>query len=436
MVERYTCPICVEDVRQEKVISCPACNMEVCQTCFVQRIKTSYENDGSFKCMNPICDHKCDRTFVCRILPASIVFSTLKKHHEEVLFQKEKFMLPLAMSIIPFIDKENELKKQKKDIHTQINILKTNLDTNDKIKVLKARIKEIDIIVSDCINRREELINPRHLTESPTNTPIEILCPCPSDDCRGYIKKVDKKCGMCNTEICGKCYIITSDDHICNLDDVESVKLINKECKTCPNCGVISRKTEGCAQVWCYACHKAWDWRTRLIDNGPIFAKDYLIYMRKRMPVQNECNQLFNPTHHLPHLQNLYPATCTDQVIDEVLQYFEIACEYGYNYGMIAAPNNMDLRISFLKKEIDENEWKQLLYKRDKAHILKSELNNMYCAYKETMKDAIKKVCESKSETELKENIEIMRDFNKMMVTEYIQLTKAFNSKQTCPFII
>ncbi len=429
MAQTFTCPICAEDVFRGQIIACPKCDMQVCQTCVVQRIKTTNGGDGSYKCMNPNCDHTCDRTFIIRNLPPSIVFTTLKKHREEVLFEREKALLPATMTLIPVMTKEKELKAERDEIYAQISIL-------------KARLKDIDLNIMECVVQRQQItngINPRttsSATSKPSPVKMEIICPCSAKECRGFVMKANKKCGLCNSEICGKCHVILTADHKCNSDDIASVELIKKECKACPGCGVPSRKTEGCAQVWCYVCHKAWNWNTRQIENGPIHAWDYLNHMRtNNQAVPVACGTHLNPAHHLPRLQSKYPKTCTNEVVDEVLLLFQVVAEYIYEMNtQIRAPDNTDLRISYLKKEIDEKQWKQLLHKRDKAYTFKIEIHRMRVAYTQIMRDAITNLCNSQNEKQFEENLSALRDFHNIMVVEYGQLAKAFTSKRQCPW--
>jgi len=48
--------------------------------------------------------------------------------------------------------------------------------------------------------------------------------------------------------------------HICNDDDINTVKLLTENVKNCPKCEFPIYKTEGCDHMWCPECHTMFNW--------------------------------------------------------------------------------------------------------------------------------------------------------------------------------
>ena len=84
--------------------------------------------------------------------------------------------------------------------------------------------------------------------------------------CNGYIVMNDKKerrCIKCNTRYCTECSeIFEGDEHVCDPDVIETIKLITQECHKCPCCGVPIFKISGCNHMFCTNCHNGFDWHT------------------------------------------------------------------------------------------------------------------------------------------------------------------------------
>lgn len=69
--------------------------------------------------------------------------------------------------------------------------------------------------------------------------------------------------------------------HVCNPDNVETVRLLRTDTKPCPSCGTYIHKTEGCDQMFCISCKQLWSWRTGKIEERG-HNPHYLEWMRSR----------------------------------------------------------------------------------------------------------------------------------------------------------
>lgn len=439
MSTKVTCPVCCENVHSCKIISCSKCEFGICYKCIVEYTKTLKTIE--IKCMNTNCNHIWDRTFICRQLPASIVYGPLKKHREEMLLEKEIATLPATSQLIPMISESKKMQEEMSKIRELIKKYKGILSELEleyypllrRITILKNDLEGVGDVLAPVAVKEEN----------------EIMCPCPTKDCRGFVFKKTSCCTICNVELCSKCHVVVGAEaeHECNPDDVASVALIKKECKPCPNCGVPSRKTDGCSQVWCIMCHKAWDWKTGKIDEGYVHATDYYNYMRAngleipaRGAAGGACNR-GDPTFCFTYMGRKYPELFTKDEESFLFRRWQLALEYTGNYHR--EPNNIafvDLRLKYLNKEIDKKKWKGLLHKRDKEFALFTEIYRMQQAYGRTMHDSILIICDNYNKKEsfdvLKENLKLIHRVHEMMVDEFYVVTHAFKSKRVCPFAI
>lgn len=427
---KVTCPICIEDRKTTQILACPSCHNEVCHSCICNYAANVM---GDMKCMN--CNHPWDKVFIFKSLPPSVV-TKLKEYRQRFLFDKEKAMLPLTTNLIPLMSQEEDLNKKKKEI-------------NDMIKHLKDELRAVDHELINCSAAKARIINAMTVgvgaVNANTNTEEQaskkaaintVICPCPQNNCRGFVSSTNNACALCNTQICRRCHVVQTDDHECKPEDIASVDLIKKECKECPSCGVPSKKTEGCSQVWCIVCKKAWDWNTRKIEQGPIHATDYYHYMRaNNIAIAPVCGRQADPAAALPALQRAFPDVFTTKVCETIFNRYRCAMEYRlYLNNIIQPTDNTDLRLKYLKQELDDKTFKMLLHKRDKQYHMNVEIHRIRAAYTQLMRDAITAVCTARHKDTLQAAISAQEEIHTMMVSEFNKLMQAFDSKRACPF--
>jgi hypothetical protein len=113
----------------------------------------------------------------------------------------------------------------------------------------------------------------------------EFIMPCSKEDCRGFLS-TQYKCGICDHFTCAKCFDPIGlskggDGHACKPENVESADLIRAQTKPCPCCGTRISKIDGCDQMWCTQCHKAFSWNTGKIVTGVIHNPHFYQYQRE-----------------------------------------------------------------------------------------------------------------------------------------------------------
>ena len=431
-VIKRTCPICCENVFSYKTISCSKCEFEVCHKCIVEYTKTLKVTE--IACMNTDCKHIWDRSFICRSLPTSIVYGPLKNHREDMLLEREIATLPETSQLIPMMNDSKILSLEMEDIRVQITKLKNLLGEKEdlyyplqqKIKTFKAELEGETVAESKDEAKQVD----------------QIMCPCPAKDCRGFVFKNTSCCTICQVEICSKCHVIVEDKHECKEADIASVALIKKDCKSCPGCGVPSRKTDGCSQVWCIMCHKAWDWNTGKIDYGYVHATDYYNYIRAKgleIPQRDVGGECGDPTFRITYMSRNHPSIFTNQEQTFLFRRLQLSLEYtGIHNRPPANIALVDLRLKYLNKEIDKIKWKRMLHKRDKEFALTTEIYRLKQAYGRTINDCIMNLCANYNKKVslciLQENLNGIHKVHEMMIEEYDTIAHAFKSKRTCPF--
>jgi hypothetical protein len=107
----------------------------------------------------------------------------------------------------------------------------------------------------------------------------KALRTCPADGCRGFLDE-SWECGMCAVQVCASCRAPITGEHLCNSDDIESAKAIDKETRGCPKCATAIFKIDGCDQMWCTQCHTAFSWRTGAVENN-VHNPHFFEWMRK-----------------------------------------------------------------------------------------------------------------------------------------------------------
>lgn len=401
-----TCSICIEEVHDALFIKCPMCVNEYCHSCFKEYVKTL---KNEVKCM--CCNTEWEQAFIYRNLPLHIVYTVLKSKRADILLEREKAQLPAA-----------QLQMQRRN-----NILAVNKE----IQELKDRLYVL----------REHQRNGYRTLSDDSNKVNPLVCGCPLDTCRGFITKPGYKCGICETAICRKCNVILGTVHECKEEDIKTVKVLKSDTKPCPGCGAASKKTDGCNQVWCIMCKKAWNWNTGKLENGAVHATDYLNFLRRngqtvpRAAGDDRCPNANDSWRRFPRQFARYTLEMEKTQYDHIIKIYQRVAEYEYE-GMRRGPvmDNADIAISYLENKIDEKKWTALIVKRDKQFTFDTEIATMKTAFFYGLCDIFSRfVLHPSLRTDI---IKEILEFEKMMLSEYSKLANVFKSKRKAPFSV
>jgi len=330
--------------------------------------------------MNPECGKPWTRKHIRDAFTLVFINGPLCQHKEQVLFDKERALLPATQSIV---EGKIEAKKIQKEIH----------DVYTQITALRDQINQLEIAKRQAENRRPRL------------EARAFVRACPAEDCRGFLSS-QWKCGVCEKWTCPDCHVLkgyTRDaEHTCNEDDVATARLLAADTKPCPKCATGIFKIDGCDQMWCTQCHTAFSWRTGRIEER-IHNPHYYEWRRRtgggempRDPLDTPCGR--NLDHHLYEafsrmLRHHYTATQNYRGVlkqlDEIIRYgthMLLAERHGpVNYER----RNEDLRVRYLMNEITMEDMRLILQRDEKRNDRNQEISDVYTLLCTTVTDIL-----------------------------------------------
>ena len=414
------CVICVEKItsQKRKNIKCEYCDFSACKTCLEKYLIT----ESKPTCMNNECTREWTSKFIADNFSNRFITTDFKKHKENVLFDKEKALLPATQPLV-----ENIIESEKIDKMIGLEF--------DKIREIHREITRLRM-------RQGELNTNKNKKEK-----SKFIKACPAEDCRGFLSS-KYKCGICENWTCPECNIVIGANkdaqHTCNPDDIATTKLLANDTKGCPNCGVSIFKIEGCDQMWCTECHTAFSWRTGQIERN-IHNPHYYEWMRRtggeipRNINEVQCGREID--HQLSRsidvtLQGL-SIKYSDRQMSKMFQYLRNivreVCRKVIHFRFAELPrfqnnytlNNQDLRIQYLRNKISEDEFKITLQRNDKKNKKNNDISNIYTLYINTTTDLIYRFCDQLNRIDT--NNYILDSNNINVIINILNLIKEMN---------
>ena len=224
---------------------------------------------------NPQC-MKCLVPFTKQFSIKNGLVLVYKNHHRNILWEREKSLLPDTQI---FLEWENEM-----------NLLKKRLRFGERVQFPP---------------------KPRLVLSSSSETTIFA---CPGLECRGFVSGL--QCGVCRKPVCSRCRefieIVKDDEpkkgtsshskHKCDQETVESIKAIQTDSKQCPRCKVSIFRIEGCDHMFCTHCRTHFQYSDGKIlqkssnhhyERTPVFSKNITSYFTStsKSASTTECNQ-------------------------------------------------------------------------------------------------------------------------------------------------
>ena len=374
------CSICCErfSSKLRVKVECNYCDLECCRQC-IQKYLTETTTDPH--CMQ--CKNAWNREFVDLACTKTFRNHQLKSHRENLLFEREKCLLPDAQVILAH-RKECE---------------RTIKEYSDRLKALTDEMYALHL----------EIDNVRRQSSREPTEKRKFVRKCPVTDCRGFLS-TQWKCEVCDNKICHDCNEIKEEEHECKPENIETMKLINKDTKPCPNCGTMIFKISGCSQMWCPDCHTAFDWNTLRIERGIIHNPHFYEFQRlggvaHRNPGDIPCggipsvNELYRAckVHKYDGHRNVYVPPESKVVFD--------FCQLVNHVEHVEMPrppieNNLELRIRYLSNTLSENEYKHILQKNEKSREKIRDINNILTMLVQTGSDLLRQFVNKEIELE------------------------------------
>jgi hypothetical protein len=225
------------------------------------------------ECMS--CHAPWDREFIDDHFPAAWTAGPFSRFRETVLLDSQKAQLPATQYMVQNFKTAQDLARQAADVPALILELKTRIRQLEGTRWNHGhrinRIRESNY-QSDGVGNDGDRGGYRSFVRA-----------CPVGGCRGFLSTA-LKCGVCATYACADCFGVVGAErdaeHACNPDDVETAKLIRKDSRPCPKCGIYISKIDGCDQMFCVQCRTAFSWRTGVVVRGTIHNPHYFEMLR------------------------------------------------------------------------------------------------------------------------------------------------------------
>lgn len=376
-------------------VQCKQCKYTSCKACYKQYFLTK---------ANPQC-MECNTVWTQDVLescfPRTWCNSEYRKHMENVMFQQELSLMPLASAEInrrKLEQDRQEMTENLGELEQQIEQLRQTvvrynrraasgtdwaiLERDQHVPRIELKIKtleqEYDTMVAEIIK-----FNESNLFD---NTNIVSSRPCFTPECRGYLN-FKHECVVCNTTWCSACHTRLGQNHVCDQNLVKTYRMLEKDTKNCPGCKTLIYKISGCDQMYCISCNTAFSWETGQIEKGRIHNPHYFEYLQRRERDQQPagdtgCVEL---SLHLimkaNTLKNVSGTPIGDFIIE--LERFRTHIDETNlrHWAEILREDptrrNLDIRIEYLLKHIDEKTFKSQMVKRDIGIKLNTHYYNL-----------------------------------------------------------
>ena len=344
-----SCNICVEkfDRTTRSPVSCPFCKFICCRTC----IETYVLSIKDFmNCMN--CHKYFGRFLQADIFTVSFLEKKYRKHHSDILFEREKAYYGEAQNEI-----EREMAIAR--VREEIGELKRELDRKKE---------ELNLMYTGGL-AREKVVYTRK---------------CSKSGCNGLVDS-SWHCILCGNTTCSKCIEVRDEDHKCDPDAVKTASLLRADTKPCPKCGVLIYKISGCDQMFCVSCHCPFSWRTGKVEVGAIHNPHYYEWAKKnktlvRNPADIQCADQIDHTF----TSRFYHVSTAR--IRMLIHVREVDLP---RFRVDVAVNTLRDRVRFLKGEVEEDAMRRALEKKDKEHTRNEEVYNVLYTFVQCATDII-----------------------------------------------
>ena len=412
------CQVCCEALNKSNhsKVSCNYCEFVQCSSC-AEKYLLDTPNDPH--CMS--CKTGWNREKLTENFTKKFVTKTFKERRENLLFERERALMPATQPAAEREKKLRDINKQiqtKDEILTELNVQQNNIlnepCANDEARMARYRRYLETKALSDEIYRQRMYLAYQHsllLNRPATNGPRrEFIRACPANDCRGFLS-TGWKCGMCDTKVCPTCHEIkTQDDHECKPENVETARLLAKDTRPCPKCASMIFKIDGCDQMYCTACNTAFSWRTGQIETGRVHNPHYYDYLRRvhngnipREPgdaVHNQCEVMPHANHinqiiNMAHLNR----TSVAFLLNIMQNHYHVEHVFIPRYQP-GVPNTEHFRIEYMIGGLSEDKFKKELQKMEKARQKKNDIHDVLTTYQTIIREQMRLIYDKHREAD------------------------------------
>lgn len=408
------CDVCCESFNRSTHIKvrCPYCPFSACSACSERYL---CDTTGDAHCM--ACRKGWSREILVDNFSQKFVTKTWKTRRENLLFEREKSLMPATQ---PYVEIEKKIRQLTKDIvAVKIAIERANENWTHNVNRPLAVIAVENMLESEfeaSIWRHRYSQEKRKIV---SNLAIDVqhlewcqnqymyrlhggvvdqekrqfVRACPYAECRGFLSTA-WKCGMCENWTCPECHEVKGMDkneaHTCNQDNLATARLLAKDSRNCPTCAAVIFKIDGCDQMWCTQCHTAFSWRTGRVETHVIHNPHYYEFMRShgnlpRNPGDVQCGGL-------PDWTNVSRLVTRGHAFYNYIANSHRSwahCQWAIvpRYTVNMNHDNRDLRIKFMLFDFSEDEFKKKIQQREKARQRKTDILQIVEMYMTVLTD-------------------------------------------------
>jgi len=331
------------------------------------------------------CRAAWPRDFLDANFSKAFVNKDFKAHREQVLFEREQALLPASQHMVGHWNRAEDLRR----IYAAATEATIQLTTElNRVKRRRDEVQaELRFFETTGYRRPYQRGTAGGGGDDADDNRAHFVRACPAADCRGFLSSA-WKCGTCNVWVCPDCHGIKgferdAADHECDPNDVATAQLLQRDTKPCPKCASLITKIDGCDQMWCVQCHTAFSWRTGRPVSGTVHNPHFYEWQRRqnggvapRVP-GDDPGRCDDHQQGLPEFyyitQRLSRPERHNDVRRSLFEYHRIILHVEYvqraTYRVAENPDNSDLRLKYLLRQIDETEWKRRLQQREKKRL-------------------------------------------------------------------
>ncbi len=357
------CDVCCEKFNKikHKKVECPYCDLKSCRSCSQKYILSSHQDPH---CMG--CKTAWNREFVDSFCTKYFRNTELRRHRENVLFEREKALMPETQ---PEVERIINMRKLKLILQSQRERLLELHYRNTGENEITPEIRDLYREMENTYRYLQELRSSQRDTISEPRT---FVRKCPKEECKGFLSE-EWFCGLCNVYYCKECNEQLTEGHECDPEMVKTMQLLNKDSKSCPNCGTVIHKTDGCAQMWCINCHTAFNFTTGQIETGRIHNPHFIEFRRKNIGSREHGDI---PCGGSPSFRELREHNATNTILQYSLIIYQFERELIFMDDRPA--NNLNFRIAYMLNEVTEEYFKTFLQRQEKFKEKVKDVSYVY----------------------------------------------------------
>ena len=399
-----SCQVCTDKFNKiRKQVKC-SCDYECCVSCAKTYMLSKSQNAH---CMN--CKVAWNKEFIVNNLGHTFIVKEYQPFRANVLYERELSLLPEAQTFIENEKRQNDIREEIQRLQVRYTFLVDEGKTiyERELLLLEARGARGPVVNEKLkkeipeelrrITRRINILTQELNTDTTTVARNTFIRQCPSTDCNGFLS-TNLNCSLCGIDACNTCREIklSNTKHVCNEDIVKSIQLLENDTKECPSCTSLIFRVSGCLHMFCTSCHKSFNWNTLEIENEGGHNPHFEEWVRQNGGNVRSCSRhltrysVYGFSNLLEHIN--VRRVEIDKYMGLLKRMLRIR-EVTMNTYRTHIRSNLDLRVKFLKKEIDIVQFKTQLRLRDKRQEKYTEMYNILDMYTTCASDLVNILC-------------------------------------------